>query len=233
MSQITPTDHSAKDATPAIAVPPLEVRFEAFWVNNRRQILTLCASILLFIVGREGWNYFAAQREQGVQHDYSAATGNEAKLAAFAAEHTGHSLSGAAFLTLADAKFTASEYAAAGDLYAKAQANLQNEALVGRAKLGVAISKLNGSDRAGGEAALKAISADATLFKVIRAEASYHLASLAAEAGNAVDVVKYTEEISKLDTGGAWAQRGLMLRTTSGPDAKPEVPAAFNFQPGK
>ena len=233
MSQITPTDHSTKDATPATAVAPLEIRFETFWINNRRQILTLCASILLFIVGREGWNYFAAQRELGVQHDYSVATANDAKLAAFAAAHTGHALSGAAYLTLADAKFTAGDYAGAGDLYAKAQANLQHEALLGRAKLGAAVSKLSGTDRAGGEAALKALGADTTLFKSIRAEATYHLAVLAADSGHSADVVKYTEEISKIDASGTWAQRALVLRATSGTEAKPDATAPVSFKPGK
>lgn len=232
MSQIPPANHSAKDATPVVAVPPFEVQFETFWVNNRRPIYGFLAAILLFIVGREAWQYFAAQREQGVQQAYSAALGNDAKLATFAAANTGHPLSGAAYLTLADAKYTAADYAAATGLYTKAQANLTNDALQGRAKLGAAMSKLAGSDRAGGEAALKAISADTALFKSVRAEATYHLAALAAEAGKTADVTKLTEEISKIDASGVWAQRGLVLRATNG-EKKPDAASPVSFTPGK
>ncbi|MBI3884845.1 MAG: hypothetical protein HY302_03840 [Opitutae bacterium] len=232
MSQIPPADHSSKDAAPAVAVPPFEVQFETFWVNNRRPIYGFIAAVLLFIVGREGWQYFAAQREQGVEQDFAAAVGNDAKLAAFAAGHAGHPLAGAAYLTLADAKYTAADYAAAADLYTKAQTNLSNDALLGRAKLGAAMSKLAGSDRAGGEAALKAISADATLFKSVRAEATYHLAALAAEAGQTAEVTRLTDEISKIDAGGVWAQRGLVLRATSG-EKKAEAVPAVSFTPGK
>ncbi len=232
MSQIPPAAHSSKDATPAVAVAPFDVQFETFWVNNRRPIYGFLAAILLFIVGREGWQYFAAQRELGVQQAYAAALGNEAKLAAFAAANTGHALSGAAFLTLADAKYLAADYAAATDLYAKAQSNLTNDALQGRAKLGAAMSKLAGGDRASGEVALKAISADIAQFKSVRAEATYHLAALAAEAGKTADVTKLTEEISKIDPSGVWAQRGLVLRATNG-EKKPDAASPVSFTPGK
>ena len=94
------------------------------------------------------------------------------------------------------------------------------------------MSKLAGNDRAGGEAALKAISADAALFKSVRAEATYHLAALAAEAGKTADVTKLTEEISKIDASGVWAQRGLVLRATSG-EKKPAAASPVNFTPGK
>lgn len=233
MSQIPPAAPTPKDATPAVVELPFEARFETFWINNRRQIYTLFAVILLTIVGREGWAYFAAQRELGVQAAYSTALGNDSKLTAFAAANTGHPLGGAAYLTLADAKYSTGAFAAAADLYTKAQGNLTNDALIGRAKLGAAMSKLASGDRSGGEAALKALSADIALFKAVRAEATYHLAALAAEAGNTAEVTKLTEEISRIDASGVWAQRGLVLRATNGEKKTDPAVPAFSLTPGK
>lgn len=232
MSQHLPAENSSKDATPAVVELPFEARFETLWINNRRFIYAILAVALVLVVGRAGWNYVVAQRELAVQEAYSAATGNDTKLATFAAANTGHALSGAAYLTLADAKYTVGSYAAAADLYTKAQTNLTNDALVGRARLGAAMSKLLSGDRANGEAALKALAADVALFKSVRAEATYHLAALAAEAGKTADVTKLTEEISQIDPSGVWAQRGLVLRATSG-EKKADVAAPVSFTPGK
>lgn len=232
MSQQLPAENSSKDAIPAVVELPFEARFETFWINNRRFIYAILAVALVLVVGREGWNYVVVQRELGVQQAYSAAMGNDTKLATFAAANTGHALSGAAFLSLADAKYAAGSYTAAADLYTKAHPNLTNSALVGRAKLGAAMSKLGSGDRANGETALKAIAADVTLFKAVRAEATYHLAALAAEAGQTADVTKLTEEISQIDPSGVWAQRGLVLRATSG-EKKADAASAFSLTPGK
>ena len=232
MSQHLPTENSSKDAIPAVVELPFEARFETLWINNRRFIYAILAAALVLVVGREGWNYVGAQRELAVQEGYSAATGNDTKLATFAAANTGHALSGAAFLSLADTKYSAGSYAAAADLYTKAQTNLTNGALAGRAGLGAAMSKLGSGDRANGEAALKALAADVAVFKAVRAEATYHLAALAAEAGNTADVTKLTEEISQIDPSGVWAQRGLVLRATNG-ERKADAAPAFSLTPGK
>ncbi|MEJ1974029.1 MAG: tetratricopeptide repeat protein [Lacunisphaera sp.] len=41
-----------------------EIAVQEFWQKNRSLILGLCVIALLAIVGREGWQYFAAQHEQ-------------------------------------------------------------------------------------------------------------------------------------------------------------------------
>ncbi len=77
--------------------------------------------------------------------------------------------------------------------------------------MGAAMSQLNSGDKAAAEAGLKAISADAALTKGIRAEATYHLASLAQEAGNTAEVSRLVAEIGKIDPAGIWSQRATML----------------------
>jgi predicted negative regulator of RcsB-dependent stress response len=206
-----PAENQSKVQPAAVIEPGFEIAAHAFWEKNRRLILLVCAIGLLAIIGRESWQYFAAQHEQGVRDDYARAADRPEQLAAFAAANSGHALSGVAYLRLADAKYTAADYRLAADNYNKAAASLKNSALLGRAKIGAAMSQMNNGDKAAGEAGLKGISADATLPKSVRAEATYHQASLASEAGNAAELSRLVAEAGKIDAGGVWAQRATIL----------------------
>ncbi len=214
MSQPFPTNPSPQGAKPADA-PAVDTGFELalheFWVRNRNFVLLLCAAALLVIAGREGWQYFAAAREKDLQADYAKAGDTADRLAKFADDHAGHALAGVAYLRVADEKFSIGDFQPAANFYQKAAGSLQNDALLGRAKLGAAVSQLDGGDQAGGEAALKALSADPAVFKSARAEAAYHLASIAAGAGRADEVRKLADQISLIEANGPWAQRATML----------------------
>lgn len=215
MSQSLPTNLGPHGEKPAEATPVVEPGFEVvaheFWDRNRNLILLMIAAALLVIAGREGWEYFAASREADLQADYVKAGDSSDRLATFADAHPGHALAGVACLRVADDKYSAGDFKSAATYYAKAAGSLQNEALLGRAKLGSAFSQLGGSDQAGGEAALKALSADPTVFKSARAEATYHLASLAAGAGRIDEVRKLAEQLSLIEANGPWAQRATIL----------------------
>lgn len=214
MSQLTPADQTPHGATPPAAPvlePGFEIALHRFWEKNRNLILIACAAALLAIVIREGLQYFAARREKGVQAEYAKISDQPAKLTAFAEANSGHALAGVAWLRVADDRFSTGDYPAAAAGYQKAAESLKNEALLGRARLGAAISQLSGSDRAGGEAALKALSADTTLGKNVRVEATYHLASLAAEAGNADEVRKLVDQVGRIDATSPWSQRATAL----------------------
>ena len=238
MSQPTPTNptpHSADPAAPVVE-PGFEVGLHAFWEKNRNFVLGACAVALLVIVAREGLQYFSAQREQGVQADFAKVADQPAKLAGFADANSGHALAGVALLELADDKFSSHDYAAAAANYEKAASVLKNEVLLGRARLGAAVSQVSGSDKATGEAALKAISADTALLKGVRAEATYHLASLALEAGNVDEVRKLVDQISRIDTASPWSQRATALLAALPASGKPvvnPVTPSVSFKPGK
>ncbi len=238
MSQLPPPapDSPPVDAAPApVAAPSFEVIVHAFWAKNRNFIFGICAAALVAIVGREGWQYFSAQREAEVQAEYARLAEQPTKLAAFAEAHSGHALAAVAALKLADSKFSAGDFAGAATGYAQAARQLKNEALVGRAQLGAAISQFSGSDKTAGVAALKKLGADAAVLKSVRAEATYHLASIAAAAGQADEVKQLAEQISQLDAAGAWAQRATMLLSTL-PATSPATvapAAALNFKVGK
>jgi len=209
-----PPAENQPQVQPAAAIEPgFEIAAQAFWEKNRRMILVVCAAGLLAVIGREGWQYFARQHEQGVRADYAKVADRPDQLAAFAAANTGHVLAGVAYLRLADTKYTAADFRSASENYSKAAANLQNPALLGRAKIGAAMSQINGGDKAAGEASLKAIGADTALLKSVRAEATYHLATLAYEAGNAAEVSRLVAEVGKIDAAGVWSQRATVLLT--------------------
>lgn len=196
---------------PATIEPGFEVAMHAFWEKNRKLVLTLCVVALLVIIGREGWQYYATQQEQSVREQYARVADRPEQLAAFAAANAEHPLAGVAYLQIADAKYVASDYRSAADNYKKAAAIIKNAGLLGRAKLGAAMSQLNAGDQAGAETALKTISADTALPHGSRAEASYHLATLANDAGNAAEVGRLLAEINKIDANGVWAQRAATL----------------------
>jgi hypothetical protein len=235
MSQIPSADQSSPHADPSavpVTEPGFEVTVHAFWNKNRGFILLLCGIILLGIIGREGWQYFSAMREKSLQQDYAQISDKPDRLVAFAEANSGHPLAGVAYLQIADRKFESTDYKEAGTLYTKAAGSLKNEALVGRAKLGSAVSQINGGDAAGGESALKALSADQSLSKASRAEATYHLAALALEAGRPDDVRKLADDITKIDLGGPWAQRATMLLANLQSGAKAtDAVSSFSVKP--
>ncbi len=237
MSQLPPADQSPQAAAP-VYQSDFETAVQGFWAKNRQGILLVAVVILLAIIGREAWQYVAASREQGMQAEFAKAAGQSAKLEAFANANSGHALAGVAWLQLADEKYSAGDYKAAAANYQKATGSLKNASLLGRAKLGAAMSQLNGGDQAGGEAALKAVSADAALEKGLRAEAAYQLVSLAADAGKADEVKKLADDVAKIDATGLWAQRATLLvaspATPAQPAAQPATNPGLNFKaPGK
>ncbi len=234
MSQLPSADRSPSPANPVAvpADPGFEGNVQALWDKNKNFILLVCALILVGIIAREGWQYFSEMREKSRQEDYARASDKPDQLIAFAEANSGHPLAGVAYLQVADRKFESADYKDASTLYAKAAGNLKNDALLGRAKLGSAVSLLESGDASGGESALKAVGADQTLTKSVRAEATYHLAAIASEAGRTEDAKKLVDDVTKIDLSGPWAQRATMLLSTlsAGEKAAPAA-SAFSIKP--
>jgi len=235
MSQLPTAESSSHHPDPTaapVAEPGFEVKIQAFWNGNRGFILIVCALVILAIVGREGWQYFSAMREKTLREEYAQISDKPDRLALFADANAGHPLAGVAYLQIADQKFENGDFKDASSAYTKAAGALKNEALVGRAKIGAAISLISSGDNAGGESALKAINADQTQSKAVRAEAAYHLAALALEAGRTDEVKKLVEDITKIDLGGPWSQRAVMLIGNLPDNARTTAPTAgFSVKP--
>jgi hypothetical protein len=203
-----------KDQTAAAEAPDFATEVHKFWEKNRTLVLALCAAILLGIMAYEGLRYFNAMRDLNAQEDFAKTAGAPDRLAGFAAEHSGHVLASVALLQLADAKYAAGDYSAALTGYQQAVSVLTNPTLKARARLGAAVSKLGAGDQTTAGTELKVLSGDVAVDKTIRAEAGYHLATLASEAGRTDEVRQLLDEVTKLDGFGIWGQRALQLRAS-------------------
>lgn len=219
MTPHSPAETPAKDQTDPVVVADFATDVQKFWEKNRTFVLILCAAVLLAVIGYEGMRYFERMRDQSAQEAYAKAAGSPERLASFAAEYSSHTLASVALLSVADAKYTAGDYSAALSGYQKAAAALPDPHLKARARLGTAVSRLAAGDQTAGQAELKTLNADASIDKNIRAEATYHLATLANEAGRTDEVRQLLEEVSKFDSMGIWAQRALQLRASLPPQA--------------
>ena len=198
-----------------------------FWTKNGTAVLALCGLVAVGILANGAWGYLQAQKELDVQKAYAAATTSD-QLKSFAAAHADHSLAGIAQLRLADEAYTAGKSADALAGYDKVVAILKTGPLVARAQLGRALAKVQAGKGTEAITDLRQLVSAAAQPKGARAEAAYHLTSLAAEAANAADVQKYSDQLMQLDPSGPWTQRALMLRASlpaAPAPAKADVPA--------
>jgi hypothetical protein len=216
MSTSAPLDpHSPGNAptgdTPV--APNFEETLRKFWAKNSKVILLACATVFVVIIAKGGLEYFRTQKEKEIGAAYAAASTSE-KLKSFASQHPDHLLGAAATLRLADEAYSAGKYAEAAAGYQKAAAVFKTGPFGGRALLGAAISKVLGGQTPDGEAQLKKLTDDATQPKVTRAEAAYHLGTIAMDAGRTDDAVKYFDLVGTLDPLGNWSRRSMMHRSS-------------------
>lgn len=204
--------------------PTFEDQLRLFWSKNSRTVMAGCAVVLLAILAKGGYEIVSAQQEKGIAADYAAAT-SDTQLKSFIAGHTNHALGGLAALRLADQAYAAGQYAEARTLYTQAASILKNDTFGQRARLGDAICAVQSGAATTGEGALKQIVADLTASKMIRSEAAYTLARLAADAGNSTEALRFIEQVITIDIEGQWADRANLLRTTLPVGAAVSAPA--------
>jgi hypothetical protein len=207
---------------PAPADFGFEERLHQFWERRKNLILGVCIGILLVIVGVNLMEWMERRRAQARADAYAAASTDD-QLRAFAAEHSRTQLGGVAYLRLGDQAYEAGRWSDAIGAYEQARESLRNTGLAGRARLGLAMTRLKLGQTDGGRSGLEEIANDTGIEKPLRAEAAYHLATLAAAAGNPEEVNRYAELITAVDPMGMWAQRAMMLRATV---AQPVLPTA-------
>jgi hypothetical protein len=210
---------SAGDSPKLVAVDEaytaltFEDRLRIFWQKNGRTVLALLVVALVAIVAKGGWDYMESNKEHDLQQAYAAATTHD-QLQAFAAAHPDHVLAGIARLRIADEAYATGKSADAIAGYEQAIAVLKSGPLTSRAKLGLAMAKLQAGKTADGTAALQQLANDTSEARGTRVEASYQLASLASAAGQPDDVRRYSQQIMQLDPNSPWTQRVFMLQAT-------------------
>lgn len=212
-----------------------EDKVHEFWQKNQNLVLGTCAAVVLAILAKGGWDYMQRQKDLNIEGAYAAATTTE-QLKRFAAEHGSHTLGAIAELRIADEAYAGGKSADAIAGYDRVIAMLQEGPLADRARLGRALAMLQGARTADGTAELQKLSADGKQLNAVRAEAAYHLASLAATAGNATEVQRLSEQLMQIDPTSPWASRAMMLRASmpaaAGPASTPGItlPAAEQGQ---
>ena len=209
----------------------LEDRMRLFWLKNGKTVVAFVIVVLVGVIAKGGWDYLAAQKELEIGREYAAA-GTPAKLQAFVAAHPDHVLAGVARLSLADEAYAANRSIEAVASYEQAMGIIKTGPLASRAKLGVAMAKLQAGNKPEGEAALKLLAADPAELKGTRIEAAYQLASLASVAGKADDVKKYSDQVMQLDANSPWVQRAMMLRATITAPVSAGAEPAVKLPPG-
>lgn len=207
MSQPLPPPDSNSTGIP-IAPPGVDVDewAKGLWDKNRNFILGGFVVVVLLIVGWGCWNYFTTQHELGIEQDYANATGPES-LRAFVLAHPDHSLAAMAELRVADAAYADGQTAEAQAAYQQALDKLPAGIFASRARLGLAICQLQSGQAEGGAAALHLLADDTKQAASIRAEALYHLGSLAAAAGKADEVRQLSVQALQADPSSPWTQR--------------------------
>jgi hypothetical protein len=243
----TPSDpkSAGSDAQPvaggqAIPAVTFEDQVQSFWKKNSTLVIGFCIAVAVGIAGFGVWEYLARQKEQDVQNEFSAAKTPEAQKA-FAAKHPDHVLAAVVHLQSADEAFAAGKIAEAQAGYEKVGPLLKDGPVAARIKLALAMCKILGGKATEGTAELKQLAEDASQLKGVRLEATYHLESMAVEAGVVADAQKYSDLLMQIDPTGSspWTQRGLALRATLPAPALPapaaeatsDAPPAIQFKP--
>jgi predicted negative regulator of RcsB-dependent stress response len=204
-----------------------EESLHQFWLNNRSYITLLCALLSLVVLAKYGWEYYLSQQEIEVQQAYSAATSVDL-LRKFAADHPNHVLAHIAELRLADQAYAAGRIAEARDEYGHVALFIKTGPLAARTQLGLGVSQIQSGETAEGEATLKRLADDKTIYEATRAEAVYQLASAAAAAGRYEDVEKYAAQLMQISPNSPWTERAFALETETAP-TRPVNPQAIKI----
>lgn len=231
-----PAPHDPANPPPPVGAEEFALNVRLLWEKNRATILLAIAAVFVALLAFEGWDWVQASRERAVREVYAQVADRVEELPKFAAENAGHALAGVAWLRAADAAYGKGDFKAAASLYAKAADELRQVALRSRARLGAAMSQLGDGDAASAQSALKALGADSAAATPVRAEATYHLAILAQDAGRADEAKALLEEVGRIEPMGLWAQRAFGLRAeieaASAAPAAPPSPVSIEFKPG-
>jgi hypothetical protein len=203
----------ATPSAPKQAETPLspEESLKQAWGRYGSFIYLLFGAVAIGILGKGGWDYLNAQKELGIQKEYSLCVSTDS-FRAFAANHPGHPLTGAAELTVADYSYAAGKFAEALGAYTSAVADLPSGPIQARARLGMAMSLALTGKASEAESDLRKLMNDTSVLKTLRCEAGYHLAMLAIGAGRGGEVQGIAEQLLKIDPESPFAERAFTLR---------------------
>jgi tetratricopeptide (TPR) repeat protein len=198
--------------------PSPEQRLRQAWERYGGMVYFTCGLVALAILAKGGWEYLNAQKELGIQKEFSECVTPDSYLS-FAAKHPGHPLAGVAEETVADNSFANGNYPDALKAYSLAVNDLPEGPVRSHARLGQAMA-LDLTGKTGeAEADFRQILDDATQLKTIRCEAGYHLAQVVLAAGRGSEVPKISEELVKIDSSSPFSMQTFRLSPPGAPPA--------------
>lgn len=190
--------------------PTFEDRVQLFWERHGRTVITALVVLVLFFAAKALFGVYASYRENAVRTAYAEAGDDASALRAFATANPAAALAGFAWTQIGDKAYEAQDYRAAADAYAAAVPLIKNDPVGARARMGHAVSLLKAGD-AGARPAFEVLANDTLYPASLRAEAAYHLAVIASEAGEGEAASRYLSLAISVDTSGLWAQRATRL----------------------
>ena len=189
----------------------IEDRIHLYWMENKG-FITGCITVLaLAIIGFNGMKIYVSYAKSNTQSAYAEALANDA-LDVFAREYSNKPLGGVAALKVADAAYSSEDYAKAREFYSMVSEALENDILLGRAKIGLAFASYYDEQTDEGLAQLRSVAADTSLPEAIRTEAAYHLAVHADVSGDDTTFESYADQVVNSDAAGQWQQRMQMYQ---------------------
>lgn len=201
------------DLAPGEALPPdadLEERFNDFIKQNGAALFGGLALAMVAVVGWQLFLYLGDRREAALKADYLALETMEARQA-FAEAHDDKLLGGLAFLDLADAAYTEGAFERALAHYTRAAETLEATAFEGRAQLGAALTRFEQGASGRARAELQLIAETEAHLDDLRAEAAYHLAVIALEAGDTAEARQAIERVQGFSESIFWLQQANAL----------------------
>lgn len=189
----------------------LEDKLFMTWKNHSTLIVAGVVLVVVLIVGRGAWGSYVEARQVRISEAFGLAETIDEKRV-FARDNVGHPLAGVALLEVADEVYREGDYRMAEIEYAAALAALSEPLLMSRARMGEAISAIQGGLVSKGEPLLRSIADDEEVPEPIKAEALYHLASVQFAEKRYDDARATLDELAESSSASAWIGPMTSLR---------------------
>jgi len=184
----------------------LEDRINLYWKENKGFLIGCIFFLLTVVIGYQSMLIVQDQSRAALQTEYTLADANDT-LSEFARTHSDKELGGFAALKVADKAYSEEDFATALEFYILAVSTLEEPTLAGRARIGYAFALYRKGQTEEGLAELNAVTSDTMLTEATRAEAAYHLAVEAYQAGCKTEFSSYVAQVEASEFAVQWQQR--------------------------
>jgi len=177
-----------------------------WWKQNGRSILSGAALAILATAAVFGFRAYRHGQLEDLQNAYNEAFAADS-LETFAVENAGHPLAGIAALQTANGAFEENDWDLALEQYTVAVDSLSDNPLRGKARLGLAVTRLKRGENVEATQILEGLATDENAFRAARAEATYFLALTALSLDDKEAFSQWSDTLPELDPMSVWQNR--------------------------